>query len=77
MSTKDLVFSSDSYLKFLSILKGQYRVAEHHTVTDGIVTAHAESKVRALHLYHIHVHALSANEANAYNGIKVLPGYMV
>lgn len=77
MSTKDLVFSSDSYLKFLSLAKGHYRHTEHHSVTDGIVTAHAESKVRALRLYHVHVHALSANEVKDYNGSKVLPGYMV
>jgi len=62
VSKRKLVFSSDSFLRAISIQRGQYETMEHHTVTDGILTAHATTKAAALRLFGVHVHSLPSQD---------------
>ena len=55
-----LRFSRDTFLKCLDARKGQFEQRERHTVTDGIITAHAGTRKAAERLYYVHVHSVPA-----------------
>ena len=66
-----LKVQTSDYLRFVQRARRVvYEKAQQVVVTDGIITAHASSEIKARSLYHTYIHTLPVSDLKA-------KGYMV
>jgi len=62
MARIKLRYTHSTFLRVVNVLKGQYEQVEQHTVTNGIETAHAQTRAAATRLLRVHLYTLGQQE---------------
>ena len=67
MGTKvTLKYTKGTFLACTNAVRQEYKEVQHHVLTDGTITAHADTRKKVEDLFHLHIYAQPAQEITPY-----------